>query len=75
MTTNGQLNDTRGYHIKPTNSTCNMISCFRLKALCSSVRSKTFFVSAVKFKLLSKSVINEKKIDKYKNKKMYAKKK
>jgi len=23
MTTNGQLNDTRGYHIKPTNSTCN----------------------------------------------------
>ena len=30
MTTNGQLNDTRGYHIKTTNSTCNMISGFRL---------------------------------------------
>jgi len=24
MTTNGQLKDTRGYHIKPTNSTCRM---------------------------------------------------
>jgi len=22
--TNGQLNDTHGYHIKPTSSTCNM---------------------------------------------------
>jgi len=40
MTTNGQLNDTRGYHIKPINSTCNMISCFRLKRHCSSVYSK-----------------------------------
>ena len=29
LATNGQLNDTRGYHIhvKPINSTCNMISC------------------------------------------------
>jgi len=36
--TNGQLNDTRGYHIKPTNSTCN--SCFRIKGPCSSVRGK-----------------------------------
>jgi len=34
MTTNGQLNDTRGYHIKPTNSTCSMISGFRLKGPC-----------------------------------------
>ena len=34
MTTNGQVNDTRDYHIKPTNSTCNMISCFCLKGLC-----------------------------------------
>ena len=31
MTTNGQLNGTRGYHIKPTNSTCNMISVFSSK--------------------------------------------
>jgi len=30
MTTNGQLNDARGYHIKPTSSTCNIISCFCL---------------------------------------------
>ena len=37
MTTNGQLNDTRSYHIKPTNYTCNMISCFRLKCPCSFV--------------------------------------
>ena len=74
MTTNGQLNNTRGYHIKPTNSTCDMISGFRIKGSCSSVLSKiTFFVSAVKFKLLSKSVINEKYFDKYGNKKMYAK--
>ena len=46
MTTNGQLNDTRGYHIKPTNYTCNMISCFRLKYPCSFVRGKTFVLSA-----------------------------
>ena len=45
MTTNGQLNDTRGYHIKPTNSTCNMISCFDLKGPCSSVRSKKTVLS------------------------------
>jgi len=31
MTTNGKLNDTHGYHIKPTNSMWNMISCFHLK--------------------------------------------
>jgi len=43
MTTNGQLNDTHGYHIKPTNSTCNMISGFRLKGLCSTVRGKKIF--------------------------------
>ena len=51
MTTNGQLNDTRGYRIKPTNYTCNMISGFRLKGPCSSVRGKNiyFCVSAVKF--------------------------
>jgi len=48
MTTNGQLNDTCGYHTKPTNSTCNMIFCFRLKA-------NIFFVSAVK--LLSMEII------------------
>jgi len=40
MATNGQLNDTRGYHIKPINSTCNMISGFRLKGPCSTVRGK-----------------------------------
>jgi len=34
MTTNEQLNDTQDYHIKPTISTCNMISGFRLKGLC-----------------------------------------
>ena len=33
-------NDTRGYHIKPTNSTCNMVSCFRLKDHCQKVLSK-----------------------------------
>jgi len=50
MTTNGQLKDTRGYHIKPTNSTCRMISCFRQKGPCSSVRGKKYFLgSAVKF--------------------------
>jgi len=49
MTTNGQLNDTRGYHITPTNSTCNMISCFRLKAPCSSVRGKTFLSAQSNF--------------------------
>ena len=41
LTTNGQLNDTHGYHIKPSNSTCNMISCFNLKGLC--VAKKIFF--------------------------------
>jgi len=46
MTTNGQLNDTRGYHIKSTNSTCNMISGFRLKGPCSTVRGKNMFLSA-----------------------------
>jgi len=40
MTTNGQLIDTGGYHIKSTNSTCNMISCFRLKGPCLSMRAK-----------------------------------
>jgi len=33
----GQLNDTRGYHIKPTNSMCNMISYYRLSSYCGSV--------------------------------------
>ena len=46
MTTNEQLNDTHGYHIKPTNSTGITISCFGLKALCLSVGGKTFFLSA-----------------------------
>ena len=46
ITTNGQLNDTRGYHIKPTNSTCSMISCFRLKGPCSFVRGPKFVLSA-----------------------------
>jgi len=50
MTTNGQLNDTHSYHIKPTNSTCNMISCFRLKGPCQ--RSQI-------------SIIVEKYFDKY----------
>jgi len=50
MTTDGQLNDTRGYHIQPTNSTCNMSSCVRLKGPCSSVRGKHFFsIKSVKF--------------------------
>ena len=31
---------TRGYYIKPTNSTCNIISCFRLKDPCSSLRGQ-----------------------------------
>jgi len=43
MTTNGQLNNTRGYHIKPTNFTCHMISGFRLKGSCSSVLGKHIF--------------------------------
>jgi len=30
LTTDGQLNDAHGYHIKPTNFTCYMISFFRL---------------------------------------------
>ena len=42
MSTDGQLNDTRGYHIKPTNSTCNMISCFHRKPTCSFVRGNLF---------------------------------
>jgi len=46
MTTNGQWNGTRGYHIKPTNSTCNMISCFHLKGPCSFVRGQKIFLSA-----------------------------
>jgi len=74
MTTNGQLKDTRGYHIKPTNSTCRMISCFRQKGPCSSVRGNIFnFFIYIFLKLLSKSVIHEIYFDKYKNKKMYAK--
>ena len=71
MPTNGQLNDTRGYHIKPTNSTCNLISCFRLKGRSLSVRDKNYFQRSQI--LLSKSVIKEKYFYKYKNKKMYAK--
>ena len=75
MTTNGQLNDTHGYHIKPTNSMSNLISGFRLKGPCSSVCGKKNNVcgSAVKSLLLSKSVIKEKYFDKYKNHNMYAK--
>jgi len=47
LTTNGQLNDTRGYHIQPTNYTCNMISCFRLKG--PFVRGNINFFSVDKF--------------------------
>ena len=36
---------TRGYHIKPTNSTCNMISGVRLIGPCSSVRGQNTFFS------------------------------
>jgi len=63
MTTNGQLNDTHGYHITPTNSTCSMISCFRLKGPCSSVRDNNMFWAA-------QSNFNycRKVFDKYKNK-------
>ena len=44
----GQLNDTRGYQIKPTNFTCNMISCFRLKGPClSGSEKKHFFVKFI----------------------------
>jgi len=46
MTTNGQLNNTQGYHIHPTNSTCKMISGFRLKGPCVA---KNLFVRAVEF--------------------------
>jgi len=46
MTTNVQLNDTHCYHIKPTNSTCNMISS---KSPVLVGAWQTFFVSAVKF--------------------------
>ena len=46
MTTNGKLNDTRGYHIKPTNSMWNMISCFHLKGpFCQ--RSQIFIIVEV----------------------------
>jgi len=37
LTTNGQLNDTRGYHIKPTNYTGNMISCIHLNGPCCQI--------------------------------------
>jgi len=62
MTTNEQLNDTRGYHIKPTNSTCNMISGFRLKGPYLTVRGKNIFLSAQSFfnycrKVLSMKII------------------
>ena len=63
---NGQLNDTRGYQIKPTNFTCNIISCFRLKGPCSSVRDKKHFCQIY---LLWKGVIKEKYLHKTKNKK------
>ena len=56
MTTNGQLNNTHGYHIKPTNSTCNLISCFRLKAPCSSARSN--FIYCRKVLSMKNSLIN-----------------
>ena len=68
LSNNNQLNDTHGYNIKSTNSTCSMISCFRRKGPCSSKKC----VSAVKFYLLSKSVIDEKYFEK-KTTKMYAK--
>jgi len=68
MSTDGQLNEYTWLPYK----TCNMISCFHLKSPCSFVRGKIFF-SAVKFYLLSKSVINEKYLDKYKNKKICSK--
>ena len=63
MSTNGQLNDTLCYHKKTTNSMCNVISCFHLKEPCS-----LFFVSSQFFFSFSKSVINKKYLDKYKNK-------
>ena len=59
----------RGYHIQPTNSTCNIIYGFRQKGPSSSGRGKQY---AVIFYLLSKSFINENYLDKY-NKKMYVK--
>jgi len=63
MTTNGQLNDTRGYHIKPTNSTGNMSSGFRLKGSCSSVHGKHFYCQRSQNyrKVLSKKInfVNE----------------
>ena len=40
MTINKQLNDTCVYQIIPTNCMCSMISVFRLKGPCSSVRAK-----------------------------------
>jgi len=45
-----------------------MISGFRLKGPCSSVRGK-YFISAVKFKQMAKCVVNEKYLDKYKKQK------
>ena len=62
LTTNGQLNDTRGYHIKPTNSTCNMISVFRLIGPCSSgLGQKKYFSVQSNFnhcrKVLSMKII------------------
>ena len=59
MTTNGQLNDTRDYHIKPSNSTCNMISCFLLKGLCSSLRGKNCYFQHSQILIIVKSVIKE----------------
>ena len=62
MTTNGQLNDTCGYHIKPTNSTCNMISCFRLKGPCSSVLGKNNCLSAQTNFIYCRKVLSKKNI-------------
>jgi len=62
------LNDTHGYHIKATNSTCNMISWFRLKCPCPSVRGKQNFFSAQSNYKYCRSVIKEKYFDIYKNK-------
>ena len=66
MTTNGQLNDTCGYHIKQTNSTCNMNSCFRLKGPCASVCGN-FFSAQPNFNYCRKG------FDQFKTRKMYAK--
>ena len=66
LTTNGQLNDTRGYHIKPINSTCNMISWFSLKGPCLFVRSQILII-------VEKCYQRKKYFDKYKNKNIYVK--